>query len=71
MIYYRLEQALTHYACLSVGDAIAINYNGDEYSFDVEQCLPDPNVCIIDADIKFEFSEPRDYQAIVRIFTLS
>jgi hypothetical protein len=61
----RLEQALTHYACLTEGDVISIVYNYEEYKFDIIKCQPKPEVGIIDADIKFEFVEPTDYKQTV------
>jgi hypothetical protein len=60
-----LEQTLNHYACLTEGDVISIVYNNEEYKFDIIQCLPQPSVTIIDADIKFDFMEPKDYQKMV------
>ena len=60
-----LEQALTHYACLSKGDTITIQYNGESFDFDIVDCKPAPEVGIIDTDIKIDFEEPKDYKDFV------
>jgi len=60
-----LEQSLSHYACLSKGDTITIEYNGETYDFDIVDCKPEEAVGIIDADVKIDFVEPKDYKEYV------
>lgn len=62
-----LEETLKHYACLSKGDTIALQYNGEVFEFDILETLPEPAVGIIDADVRMNFSEPRDYKEFVSV----
>lgn len=62
-----LEETLKHYACLSKGDTIALQYNGETFEFDILETKPDTAVGIIDADVRLDFAEPKDYKEYVRV----
>lgn len=54
-----LERALRTFACLSVGDMIAINYNNKQYEMNVLELKPANAVSIIECDMnvsKFIFA---------------
>jgi len=54
-----LEMRLRHFACLSTGDMIAINYNNKVYELNVLKTEPSPSVSIIDpCDVNYEFAPP-------------
>jgi len=63
-----LEETLKHYACLSKGDTIALQYNDETFEFDILETKPDNAVGIIDADVRLNLSEPRDYKEYVKTF---
>eukprot|EP00826_Nyctotherus_ovalis_P022293 TRINITY_DN1732_c0_g1_i1.p2 TRINITY_DN1732_c0_g1~~TRINITY_DN1732_c0_g1_i1.p2 ORF type:complete len:205 (+),score=51.18 TRINITY_DN1732_c0_g1_i1:259-873(+) len=63
-----LEETLKHYACLSKGDTIALQYNGEVFEFDILETQPEQAVGIIDADVRMNFSEPRDYKEFVEFW---
>lgn len=65
-----LEESLKHYACLSKDDTIAIQYNGETFEFDILDTQPEQAVAIIDADVRLELAEPRDYKQYVRLFEM-
>ena len=46
-----LERALRTFACLTVGDIIAINYNNKRYEFNVLELKPRNAVSIIECDM--------------------
>lgn len=56
-----LEWRLRHFACLSKGDVIAINYNKKIYELSVLETKPADAVSIIEADISVEFVAPPGY----------
>lgn len=60
-----LEETLKHYACLSKDDTIALQYNDDTFEFDILETKPENAVGIIDADVKMNFSKPKDYKEYV------
>lgn len=57
-----LEAELTHYACLTQGDKININYQGRDYTISVAECKPEKEICIVNTDVELEFKEPLDYE---------
>jgi len=61
-----LEETLKHYACLSKGDTIALQYNDETFEFDILETDPENAVGIIDADVRLNLSEPRDYKEYVK-----
>lgn len=60
----RLEHELASFACLSKGDVINIDYNGNVYDIEVIKCRPADAIGIIDADVKIEFLPPKDYEKV-------
>lgn len=56
-----LEMRLRHFACLSKGDIIAINYNKKIYELNVLETKPAPAVSIIECDMNVEFEAPPGY----------
>lgn len=64
-----LEETLKHYACLSKDDTIALQYNGDIFEFDILETKPEKAVGIIDADVRMNFAEPKDYKDYVNTQT--
>jgi len=57
-----LEMRLRHFACLSKGDIIAINYNKKVFELNVLETKPSPAVSIIECDMNVEFEAPPGYQ---------
>ncbi|XP_067934310.1 ubiquitin recognition factor in ER-associated degradation protein 1-like [Watersipora subatra] len=57
-----LEHALRSFACLTVGDIIAINYNDKHYEFNVLELKPRNAVSIIECDMNVEFAPPVGYK---------
>ena len=55
-----LEMRLRHFACLSKGDIVAINYNNKVYELNVMETKPAAAVSIIECDmnVDFEVSHP-------------
>lgn len=56
-----LENALRSFACLTVGDIIAITYNKKVYEFLVLEAKPGRAVSIIECDMQVEFAAPVGY----------
>lgn len=50
-----LERALRTFACLTVGDTIAINYNKKRYEFNVLELKPANAVSIIECDMNVSY----------------
>jgi Ubiquitin fusion degradation protein UFD1 len=50
-----------HFACLSKGDVIAINYNKKIYELNVLETKPADAVSIIECDMNVEFEAPPGY----------
>jgi len=57
-----LEMRLRHFACLSKGDIIAINYNKKVFELNVLETKPAPAVSIIECDMNVEFEAPPGYE---------
>ncbi|XP_076031541.1 ubiquitin fusion-degradation 1-like [Oratosquilla oratoria] len=57
-----LENALRNFACLTVDDVIAINYNDRIYELRVLEVRPGGAVSIIECDMNVEFAAPVGYQ---------
>ncbi|GAB1604391.1 ubiquitin recognition factor in ER-associated degradation protein 1-like [Argonauta hians] len=57
-----LENALRNFACLTVGDVVAIKYNDKIYELCVLETKPGPAVSIIECDMNVEFAAPVGYQ---------
>mmetsp|Transcript_14022 Transcript_14022/g.42335 ORF Transcript_14022/g.42335 Transcript_14022/m.42335 type:complete len:321 (-) Transcript_14022:1053-2015(-) len=63
-----LETTLRGYTCLTVGDAICVNYNNRKYFIDVIEAKP-PNphpgganaISVVDTDCEVDFAQPLDY----------
>lgn len=59
-----LEHALRSFACLTVGDIIAINYNDKHYEFNVLELKPRNAVSIIECDMNVgSFTDIKFYEA--------
>ncbi|BHF58201.1 Ubiquitin recognition factor in ER-associated degradation protein 1 [Sparganum proliferum] len=56
-----LENALRDFACLTVGDMIAINYNERVYELQVLAAEPAEAVSIIECDMSVDFAPPVGY----------
>ena len=46
------------------GDTININYSGRDYLIDIVDCKPADQICVVEADIEVDFSEPLDYKEV-------
>lgn len=57
-----LEMRLRHFACLSTGDIIAINYNNKIYELNVMETKPANAVSIIECDMNVDFEAPPGYE---------
>eukprot|EP00092_Neocalanus_flemingeri_P107391 GFUD01137836.1.p1 GENE.GFUD01137836.1~~GFUD01137836.1.p1 ORF type:complete len:305 (+),score=106.50 GFUD01137836.1:53-967(+) len=57
-----LEMRLRHFACLSKGDIVAINYNNKIYELNVLETRPSAAVSIIECDMNVEFEAPPGYE---------
>jgi len=57
-----LEMRLRHFACLSKGDIVAINYNNRIYELNVLETKPAAAVSIIECDMNVEFEAPPGYE---------
>jgi len=57
-----LEMRLRHFACLSKGDIIAINYNNKIYELNVMETKPANAVSIIECDLNTDFEAPPGYE---------
>ncbi|CAL8082032.1 unnamed protein product [Calicophoron daubneyi] len=57
-----LENALREFACLTVGDVIAINYNDRIYELKVLETKPEDAVTIIECDMSVDFAPPVGYE---------
>lgn len=56
-----LENALRDFACLTVNDVIAINYNSHVYELKVLETQPAAAVTIIECDMRVDFAPPLGY----------
>jgi len=56
-----LEMRLRHFACLSTGDMVAINYNNKIYELSVLETKPAAAVSIIECDMNVDFAPPVGY----------
>ncbi|KAG7159670.1 ubiquitin recognition factor in ER-associated degradation protein 1-like [Homarus americanus] len=57
-----LENALRNFACLTLDDVIALNYNDRIYEMRVLEVKPGNAVSIIECDMNVEFAAPVGYQ---------
>merc|ERR1719348_2566429 len=53
---------LRHFACLSKGDIVAINYNNKIYELNVMETKPAAAVSIIECDMNVDFEAPPGYE---------
>ena len=60
---------LRHFACLSKGDIVAINYNNKIYELNVLETKPAAAVSIIECDMNVEFEAPPGYVVSVESFS--
>ena len=60
-----LEMRLRHFACLSKGDIVAINYNNRIYELNVLETKPAAAVSIIECDMNVEFEAPPGYEVVI------
>merc|ERR1711990_568548 len=51
-----------HFACLSKGDIVAINYNNKIYELNVMETKPAAAVSIIECDMNVDFEAPPGYE---------
>lgn len=56
-----LENTLRHFACLTLGDQICINYCDKNYFIDIMELQPANAVSIIETDMEVDFAPPADY----------
>mmetsp|Transcript_29632 Transcript_29632/g.41700 ORF Transcript_29632/g.41700 Transcript_29632/m.41700 type:complete len:314 (-) Transcript_29632:68-1009(-) len=56
-----LERQLRNFACLTLGDVIAIEYNKKYYHLSVVELKPAKAVTILETDIQLDFAPPLDY----------
>lgn len=56
-----LENALRHFATLTVGETIAIHYNTQLFEIEILELKPGDAVSIIETDINVDFAPPKDY----------
>ena len=56
-----LENSLRHFATLTRGDNIVINYNKKKFEIEIVETKPSDAVSIIEADIEVDFAPPKDY----------
>lgn len=56
-----LENSLRHFATLTKGDNIVINYNKKKFEIEIVETKPKDAVSIIEADIEVDFAPPKDY----------
>lgn len=61
-----LENLLREFACLTVGDMIAIRYNERTYELKVLETKPEEAVTIIECDMNVDFAPPVGYEENVR-----
>ena len=61
-----LENSLRHFATLTKGDNIVINYNNKKFEIEIVETKPAEAVSIIEADIEVDFAPPKDYVEPVR-----
>ncbi|RNA06093.1 ubiquitin fusion degradation 1 -like protein [Brachionus plicatilis] len=61
-----LENTLRHFACLSKGDVISINYNDKDYEVCILETRPRNAVSIIECDMDVDFAPPVGYQEPVK-----
>lgn len=56
-----LENSLRHFATLTKGDNIVINYNNKKFEIEIVETRPSDAISIIEADIEVDFAPPKDY----------
>ena len=56
-----LENSLRHFATLTKGDNIVINYNNKKFEIEIVETKPADAISIIEADIEVDFAPPKDY----------
>ena len=56
-----LENSLRHFATLTKGDNIVINYNNKKFEIEIVETRPAEAISIIEADIEVDFAPPKDY----------
>lgn len=56
-----LENSLRHFATLTKGDNIVINYNNKKFEIEIVGTEPTDAISIIEADIEVDFAPPKDY----------
>ncbi|EZG47331.1 ubiquitin fusion degradation protein 1 [Gregarina niphandrodes] len=56
-----LENSLSHYACVSIGDRIQIRHDDVDYAVDILDTKPAPAISVIETDIEVDFEAPKDY----------
>lgn len=56
-----LENSLRHFATLTKGDNIVINYNNKKFEIEIIETRPSEAISIIEADIEVDFAPPKDY----------
>ena len=56
-----LENSLRHFATLTKGDNIVINYNNKKFEIEIVETKPADAVSIIEADIEVDFAPPKDF----------
>lgn len=60
-----LEHSLRNFACLTVGDRVAICYNECIYELLVQEVRPDDGrggICVLETDLQVDFSPPLGYE---------
>ncbi|CDW53921.1 UFD1 domain containing protein [Trichuris trichiura] len=62
-----LELKLRHFACLTKGDMIAIEYNNKVMEFFVQELRPADAVSIIECDMNVEFETPESWNEVAAL----
>eukprot|EP00357_Protocruzia_adherens_P004026 CAMPEP_0115036634 /NCGR_PEP_ID=MMETSP0216-20121206/42244_1 /TAXON_ID=223996 /ORGANISM="Protocruzia adherens, Strain Boccale" /LENGTH=297 /DNA_ID=CAMNT_0002416509 /DNA_START=39 /DNA_END=932 /DNA_ORIENTATION=+ len=57
-----LEASLRHYAAISRGDTINVEYSGRNYKIDIKETKPEDAICVVEADVQVDFDSPLDYK---------
>ena len=63
-----LEHKLRNFSCLTTGDTLSIEYNGERFLIDVLEVKPDGKACIIETDCEVDFAQPLDYKEPKKVF---
>lgn len=57
-----LEKAFRDFACVTTGDTIVINHEGEKYLIDIVETKPSHAISLFDTDCEVDFATPLDYK---------